>query len=125
MDKQAWSRQAIVVAAAVALAAAVPLTMKAHAYPFGHRLGGYQVTMGADGGSAVDKADPTDDGSIIIECVGFDGRMMPHANEADTASTLHAVSMPQHPLGPSKCWSGEHKRSAVGGGAIGSLMTVF
>ena len=126
MDKQAWSRQAIVAAAAVVLAAAVPLTMNAHAYPFGHRIGvGYQVTMGADGGSAVDKADPTDDGSIIIECVGFDGRMMPDANEADTASTLHAVSMPRHPLGPSKCWSGEHKRSAVGGGAIGSLMTVF
>jgi len=46
MDKQAWSRQAIVVAAAVVLAAAVPLAMKAHAYPFGHRIGaGYQVTM--------------------------------------------------------------------------------
>ena len=125
MDKQAWSRQAIVVAAAVALAAAVPLTMKAHAYPFGHRIGGSQVMMGADGGSTVDKAAPTDDGSIIIECVGFDGRMMPHANEADTASTLHAVSMPQHPLGPSQCRSGEHKRSAVGGGAVGNLMMVF
>ena len=125
MDKQAWSRQAIVVAAAVALAGAVPLTMKAHAYPFGHRIGGYQVTTGADGGSTVDEAAPTDDGSIIIECVGFDGRMMPHANEADTASTLHAVSMPQHSLGPSKCWSREHKRSATGGGAIGGLMTVF
>ena len=122
MDKQAWSRQAIVVAAAVVLAAAMPLTMKAHTYPFG---AGYQVTMGADGGSAVDKADPTDDGPIIIECVGFDGRTMFHANEADTAPTLHAVSMPQHPLGPSKCWSGEHKRSAVGGGGVGNLMTVF
>ena len=125
MDKQAWSRQAIVVAAAVALAAAVPLTMKAHAYPFGHRIGGSQVMMGADGGSTVDEAAPTDDGSIIIECVGFDGRMMPHANEADTTSTLHAVSMPQHSLGPSKCWSREHKRSATGGGAIGGLMIVF
>jgi len=125
MDKQAWSRQAIVVAAAVALAAAVPLTMKAHAYPFGHRIGGSQVMMGADGGSTVDEAAPTDDGSIIIECVGFDGRMMPHANEADTTSTLHAVSMPQHSLGPSKCWSREHKRSATGGGAVGGLMIVF
>ena len=126
MDMQAWSRQAIVAAAAVVLAAAVPLTMKAHAYPFGHRIGaGHQVTMGADGGSAVDKADPTDDGSIIIECVGFDGRMMFYANEADTAPTPHAVSMPQHPLGPSQCQSGEHKRSAMGGGAVGNLMMVF
>ena len=126
MDKQAWSRQAIVAAAAVVLAAAVPLTMKAHAYPFGHRIGaGYQVTVGADGGAAVDKAHPTDDGSIIIECVGFDGRTMRYANEADTASTLHAASMPQHPLGPSQCRSGEHKRSAMGGGASGNLMMVF
>ena len=125
MDKQACSRQAIVVAAAVALAAAVPLTMKAHADPFGHRIGGYQVTTGPHGGSTVDEAAPTDDGSIIIECVGFDGRMMPHANEADTASTLHAVSMPQHPLGPSKCWSRERKRSATGGGAVGGLIIVF
>jgi hypothetical protein len=126
MDKQAWSRQAIVAAAAVVLAAAVPFAMKAQAYPFGHRIGaGYQVMMGADAGSMVDEAGPTDNGSIVIECVGFDGAMMPHANEADTASTLHAVSMPQHPLGPSKCWSGEHKRSAVGGGAVGGLMLVF
>ena len=126
MDKQAWSRQAIVVAAAVALAAAVPLTMKAHAYPFGHRIGaGHQVTMGADGGAAVGQKDPTDDGSIIIECVGYDGRMMPYANGTDTGSTLHTVSMPQHPLGPSQCRSGEHKRSAVGGGAVGNLMMVF
>ena len=126
MDKQAWSRQAIVAAAAIVLAAAVPLTMKAQAYSLGHRIGaGYQVTMGADAGSTVDQAGPTDDGSIVIECVGFEGAMMPHANEADTASTLHAVSMPQHPLGPSKCWSGEHKRSAVGGGALGGLMLVF
>jgi len=123
MDKQAWSRQAIVAAAAVVLAAAVPLAMKAHAYPFGHA--GYQVTVGADGGAAVEKADPTDDGSIIIECVGYDGRRMPYANEADTASTLHAASMPQHPLGPSQCRSGEHKRSAMGGGASGNLMMVF
>ena len=126
MDKQAWSRQAIVAAAAVVLAAAVPLAMKAQAYPFGHRIGaGYQVMMGADAGSTVEEAGPTDDGSIVIECVGFDSAMMPHANEANTASTLHAASMPQHPLGPSKCWSGEHKRSAVGGGAVGGLMLVF
>jgi hypothetical protein len=80
MDKQAWSRQAIVAAAAVVLAAAVPLAMKAQAYPFGHRIGAsYQVMMGADAGSMVDQAGPTDDGSIVIECVGFEGAMMPYA----------------------------------------------
>jgi hypothetical protein len=125
MDKQAWSRQAIVVAAAVALAAAVPFTMKARAYPFGHRIGGDQVTTGADRGPTVDEKAPTDDDSIIIECVGLDGRMIPHANGTDTGSTLHAASMQQRPLGPSQCRSGEHKRSAGGGGAVGNLMMVF
>jgi hypothetical protein len=119
MDKQAWSRPALVAAAALALAGA----MEAQAYPNGHRIGtGYQVAAGADEGSSVDKADPTDDGSIIIECVGFNSRTVPYATEAGTASTLHAVSMPQYPLGPSKCWPGE--QGAMGGGG-GGLMTVF
>src|SRR5262249_11123313 len=116
----------IVAAAAVVLAAAVPLAMKAQAYPFGHRIGaGYQVTIGADAGSTVDEAGSTDGGSIVIQCGGFGGAMIAPANQGGNASTVHAVSMPQHPLGPSKCWSGEHKRSAVGGGAVGGLMLVF
>jgi hypothetical protein len=124
MDKQAWSRQAVV-AAAVVLAVAMPLAMEAQAYPLDHRIGAsYQAATGDDGRSTVDEADPTHDGSIIIECVGFDGRKMPYANEADTTSTLQPVSMPQYPLGPSKCWSGEHKGAAIGG-AVGGLMTVF
>jgi hypothetical protein len=123
MDKQAWSRPAIV--AALALAAAMPLSLDAQAYPYGHRIGtGYQLATGADEGSSVDKADPTDDGSIIIECVSFDSGKMPYATEAGTASMVHAVSMPQHSLGPSKCWPGEHKDGAVGGGG-GGLITVF
>jgi hypothetical protein len=125
MDRQAWSRQAIVAAAALVLAAAMPLTIDAQTFPYGHRSGtGHQVATDADEGSTVDKADPTDDGSIIIECVGFNSRMMPYADAAGTVSMLHAVSMPQYPLGPSKCWSGEHKQGAVGGGA-GGLMTVY
>jgi hypothetical protein len=123
MDKQVGLRPAIVAAAAVVLAAAIPLSMEAQAYPYGHRIGtGYQVATGADKGSTVDKADPTNDGSIIVECVGFNSRKMPYATEADTAPTLHAVSMPQYPLGPSKCWPGE--QGAIGGGG-GGLMTVF
>jgi hypothetical protein len=126
MDKQAWSRYAIIVAATVVLAAAMPLTMEAQACPFDHRIGvGYQVAPGADEGTTVDEADPTDDGSIIIECVGLHGRRMPDANKADTNWMLHAVSMPQYPLGPSKCWPGEHKQDALGGGGPGGLITVF
>ena len=109
MDKQAWSRPAIV--AALALVAAMPLSVEAQAYLNGHRIGtGYQGAMGADEGSSVDKADPTDDGSIIIECVGFVGRALAHVNGTENASMRYAVSMPQYPLGPSKCWPGEHKR---------------
>jgi hypothetical protein len=126
VEKQAWSRQAIIASAVVVLAAAMPLTMDAQAYPFAHRISaGSQVATGADEGSTFDKANPTVDGSIIIECrVGFDGRLMSPGNGADTASTLHAVSMPQHPLGPSNCWSGKHNQDAIGG-ATGGLMTVF
>jgi hypothetical protein len=120
MDKQAWSRPAIV--AALALAAAMPLTMDAQAF-YGHRIGtGYKFATGAGEGSTVDKADPTDDGSIIIECVGFDSGTIRFATDAGTAATLHAVSMPQHSLGPSKCWTGESKEGSTGGGG---LITVF
>jgi hypothetical protein len=123
MDKQAWSRPAIV--AALALAAAMPLMMDAQAYPYGHRIGtGYQFAAGADEGSSVEKADPADDGSIIIECVSFDSGTMRFATDAGTASTLHAVSMPQHSLGPSKCWAGEPNEGSMGGGG-GGLITVF
>lgn len=119
MDKQALSRPATI--AALVLAAAIPLTMEAQAFPYGHRIGtGYQFAAGADEGS---NANPTDDGSIIIECVGFDGGTMRFATDAGTA-LLHAVSMPQHSLGPSKCWHGEPKEGSMGGGG-GGLITVF
>ena len=122
MDKQAWSRRALI--AAVVLAAAMPLTMEAQ--PFGQPISaGSRVATGADEGSIIGQANPTDDGSIIIECrVGFGGRTMPTRNGGDTSSTLHRVSMPQHPLGPSQCWSGTHNEDG-GGGSLGDLMTVF
>ena len=84
MDKQAWSRPAIV--AALALAAAMPLTMDAQAF-YGHGIGaGYQFATGSGEGSTVDKADPTDDGSIIIECVGFDSGTIRFAIDAGNAA---------------------------------------
>jgi hypothetical protein len=42
--------------------------------------------------------DPTDDGNIIIECVAFAGAPADGAREQ-----VRLVSMPQHPLGPTKC----------------------
>jgi hypothetical protein len=48
---------------------------------------------------------------------------MPSGRDADAAATLHPVSMPQHPLGPSTCGPGE--KQGAGGGGSGGLMTVF
>ena len=121
MGKQAWSRQAI--GRAVALALVMPSTAPAQAYPLGHHIGGaYQMTAGAEQGPALDEAHPKDDGSIIVECLGFT-RIMPSGRDADATSTLQTVSMPQHPFGPSTCGPGE--KQGAGGGGSGGLMTVF
>ena len=121
MGKQAWSRQAI--GRAVALALVMPFTTQAQAYRLGHHIGGaYQMTVGAEQGPAIDEAHPKDDGSIIVECLGFT-RIVPSGRDADAASTLQTVSMPQHPLGPSTCGPGE--KQGAGGGGSGGLMTVF
>src|SRR5215831_5588855 len=92
MGKQAWSRQAI--GRAVALALVMPFTTQAQAYPLGHHIGGaYQMTAGAEQGPAIDEAHPKDDGSIIVECLGFT-RIVPSGRDADATSTLQTVSMP-------------------------------
>jgi len=115
MGKKAWSRKPLVAAPAVVLAALMLLPQEAGAYPFAGGIGvGTRHQLATDGvageGSIIDQADPTDDGSIIVECVGFLGRARPHLNGTENASMRHAASMPQYPLGPSKCWPGEHKR---------------
>ena len=114
MGKKAWSRKPLV--AAPVLAALMLLPQEAGAYPFAGGIGvGPRHQLATDGvageGSIIDQADPTDDGSIIVECVGFLGRARPHLNGTENASMRHAASMPQYPLGPSKCWPGEHKRA--------------
>jgi hypothetical protein len=116
MGKKAWSRKPLVAAPAVVLAALMLLPQEAGAYPFAGGIGlGPRHQLATDGvageGSIIDQADPTDDGSIIVECVGFLGRARPHLNGTENASMRHAASMPQYPLGPSKCWPGEHKRA--------------
>ena len=42
--------------------------------------------------------DPTDDSNIIIECVAFAGTPV-----ANAPAQVRVASMPQHPLGPTKC----------------------
>jgi len=65
----------------------------------------------ADEGSSIDSADPTDDGSIVIECVAWAG--MRNSETAETAFTLRLASMPQRPLGPTKCWTEETQAGSV------------
>ena len=115
MGKKAWSRKPLVAAPAVVLAALILLAEEAGAYPFDGGIGvGTRHQLATDGvageGPIIDEADPTNDGSIIVECVGFAARARPRLNGTENASMRYAVSVSQYPLGPSKCWPGEHKR---------------
>jgi hypothetical protein len=56
-------------------------------------------------------ANPTDDGSIIIECMALGDRASAEVGESRDASTPLLVTLPRRQLGPSSCWSGEHKGS--------------
>jgi hypothetical protein len=47
--------------------------------------------------------DPTDDGNIIIECVTFAFSGAPAADAYEHTLNGFLVSMPQRPLGPTKC----------------------
>ena len=106
MIEQSWSRTAIISASvAIVLAAAMPHTVEAAAYSNDRFVAGpgHQFTS-FDAPAKVER-DPTDDGSIIIECVALGE----HAIDASGISRLRLTSVPRYPLGPSKCWTPEHK----------------
>jgi hypothetical protein len=116
MREQAWARGAIIRgAAAVVLAAAMLLPINAGAYPSSGSIAaatGHDVaTFGpGDEGWRTNEPDPTDDGSIIIECVVFDGGAPTGANMPKRDLT-RLMALPQFPLGPTKCWPREYKRT--------------
>ena len=108
MIEQSWSRTAIISATvAIALAAAMPHTVEAAAYSNDRFFAGpgHQFTS-FDAPAEVER-DPTDDGSIIIECVALGEHAI---MDASGISRLRLTSVPRYPLGPSKCWTPEHKR---------------
>jgi hypothetical protein len=117
MSKQAWSQNTIARGvAAVLIAAAMLVATEAGARPISDDLArglGHQVvTFGiADEGLPADELDPTDDGSIIIECVGLAGQAGLNANDAASNLWIRTVAVPQYPLGPSTCSPKEHKRA--------------
>ena len=65
------------------------------------------ITFAAAGAMA-NESDPTDDGNIIVECVGAGGPTVLGGPVPGQAS--YAASMPRHPLGPMTCGTKEHGR---------------
>ena len=90
--------------AVVALAAILPAMKVGGTFSPDHRLAGighHAVTYGVP-----DKAepDPTDDGSIIIECVALGNRLITGENGSAQGSQWRLAGVPRYPLGPSNCW---------------------
>lgn len=113
MRKQSWANTVIRGAAAAAIAAATLAPMQAYASD--QRVppaGGYRVvSFGApEEPWRTNDPDPTDDGSIIIECIVFDGHGATGAR-AQTRGLIGVVAVPEFPLGPSRCWPREYQRT--------------
>ena len=91
---------------AVALAGGgASIGTRAQAYSLGN---GYSAAPGgAHEDSSIDSADPTDDGSIVIECVAWGGTR--DGERAEKGYALRLASMPQRHLGPTKCWPRAHR----------------
>lgn len=117
MSRQAWSRTAMIGgAAAVVLTGMMPVATAAGAQPFNHRIvagAGHQIaTFGAsDEDEMTSSSDPTGEGSIIIECVVIDGRMVPNGNEPTNGPKMRLAAVPSRPLGPSKCRPWDYQRT--------------
>ena len=88
MGNQARLWRVIVTASAVALAVgSTSISTRAQAHSLGNGIGtGYHAAPGvADEGSSINSADPTDEGSIVIECVAWAG--MRNGETAEKAFT--------------------------------------
>ena len=116
MSEQTWSQDRIGRgAAAVLLAAAMLIPTAAGAQPIegsSTRGAAHQVVSFGipDEGPRVEELDPTDDGFIIIECIGFAGAAL-NAREPQGGFWMRTGAVPQFPLGPSACSPQEHKRA--------------
>jgi hypothetical protein len=94
---------ACAVAIVAALAVIVPVMTGNGAYSPAHHpaaFGGHTVATNA----AKVEPDPTDDNSIIIECVALGNRLITGAAELEQDSKSRLAGVPILPLGPSSCW---------------------
>jgi len=115
MREQAWSlramsRRAIAGGAvALVLVAAVLIPIDAGAYPFRDRittahLAGQETKVDDPIEGAVEPA-PTDDGSIIVECVALAAVLNAHQG----LSSMSLAAVPRNPLGPLMCWPNDNR----------------
>jgi hypothetical protein len=58
-------------------------------------------------GANANEPDPTDDGNIIVECVGAGD---PALHDMSNHPATYAASLPRRPLGPLTCGPKEHGR---------------
>ena len=107
---QTWSGMATI-------AAAILIAMEAGADPFvqraavGLRVVGYDLAdnnRSSSGGTL--ESDPTDDGPIIVECVGYGRHGALDENEHQEISNVprlevRLATIPRIPLDRSPCWS--------------------
>jgi hypothetical protein len=101
----AGSRMATVWAAALlALVTTMPAMKVGGTYAPDHRLAGPGLHAVASGIAAKVEPDPTDDGSIIIECVALGDRLITGASGSEPGSQWRLAGVPRYPLGPSSCW---------------------
>jgi|SRR5262245_48002296 hypothetical protein len=110
MSKQDWTGSAVGRGgAALGLGLAVVMVLAAESYAFDLVAdAAMRMAEFSDESPIATQADPTEDGSIIVECVTLHDAF--ETNTARTSNSIRVV-MPQYPLGPTKCWPKEHKRT--------------
>ena len=110
MSKHVWTRSGVARGGTgLGLAMLTVLAAETYAFDFvadaGHAMRMAEFSEESPIGT---QADPTEDGSIIVECVTLRGTL--DTNTARMINSTLAV-MPQYPLGPTKCWPKEHNRT--------------
>jgi hypothetical protein len=112
MSKHVWTRSGVACGGtALGLGLAMLTVLDAEAYalnPVSHAGHAMRIVEFFDESPIGNQADPTENGSIIVECVTL--RETFETNTARMSNSTLAV-MPQYPLGPMKCWPKEHKRT--------------
>ena len=110
MSKRAWTRSRFVhgtIALGLGVAMLVVLDVGARGFePYtAHVMRAAELL---DDNPIATQTDPTENGSIIIECIALRDNFDINPARARNSSL---VAMLQHPLGPSKCWPREHKQT--------------